>query len=192
MTSFNVNIISDTVCSVRVDADENLMSSIRTYVRDGNLIIDTEHDRCINSGNHILIDIRMPVVDKIEQSGSGDIDVYDFECENLEISNTGSGNIDLKGITSDHIDINLVGSGSVTIAGSANSGDYSLTGSGEIYADDMMVNDCEVSISGSGDVNCYALDHLNISITGSGDVFYSGTPALIINITGSGDVHKRD
>jgi hypothetical protein len=191
-SSFIIRITKDAVFSIEVTADENLINSIRTTVSDGDLVVDTKRDRCIQSDDNILINIHMPSIDRVDQNGSGYIDVSDFDCTNLEVGNTDSGDIDIGVIHSNSVDIDLTGSGSVNISGTANSGEYTVTGSGRINADDLRVNECNAKISGSGNVYCYVSDLLDITITGSGNVYYLGSPALSQHITGSGEVIKRN
>jgi hypothetical protein len=191
-SSFIIRITRDAVFSVEVTADENLISSIRTTVSDGELVVDTKRDRCVQSDDNILINIHMPSIDRVEQNGSGYIDVSAFDCLNLDVRNTGSGDIDLGFISSNNVDIDLTGSGSVNISGTANTGEYTLTGSGKINADNLRVNECNAKISGSGNVYCYAIDLLDITITGSGNVYYLGSPALSQHIAGSGEVIRRN
>ena len=94
-------------------------------------------------------------------------------------------------ISKDTIDIVVTGSGDVNISGKALRGDYRLTGSGDIDAEDLRVNECYITSSGSGNIECYVYDLLDVIITGSGDVYYSGSPEIIEKNTGSGELRER-
>jgi hypothetical protein len=193
-TDFDVEIIADRDYGVEVIADENLLSYIKTSVRDGNLIVDTDNDRCIKSRHDIVIEVRMPSIDMIELTGSGNIDADDFDCNNIEIRNSGSGDIDILNIVSPEVvDIVLTGSGDIVLWGKARKGIYTLSGSGNIEADDFKVEHCEATNSGSGNIYCYVYDFLRATISGSGDIFYSGSPAEIIEEdSGSGELRSRN
>jgi len=190
--SFNVTITHDSLYSVRVEADENLMESINTSVRGDNLIIERDKDRCINKGSDILIDIHMPDLDNIELTGSGNIDAYDFTSSQFAITNSGSGDIDIRNLISNNVNFVVTGSGSITAQGKAEKANYLLSGSGEINAYDLPVNECYVTSSGSGDINCNVINQLVVTLSGSGDVIYSGSPVVTKTDHGSGDVYKRD
>lgn len=194
-TDFDVEVIADSVYSVEVIADENLLSYVNTSVRDGNLIIDTENDRCLDSRHDIIVEIRMPIIDMVELTGSGNIDIYDFDCNYIEIKNSGSGDIDITNMVSTStVDVVLSGSGDVVLVwGKAHKGNYLLSGSGNIEANDFKLDDCYATNSGSGDIFCYVYDLLYATISGSGDIFYSGSPDEIIEVdSGSGDLRSRN
>ena len=191
-TSFNVKVIADTVYSVEVTADENLLPFIETYVRSDNLIIATGN-QCINPARPVRIEVHLPVLEYIELSGSGDIDVFDVEGADFKIRSSGSGDIDLNSLyLTSEIEILLYGSGDILINGKANIGNYGLFGSGDILADDLQVDSCYVTSSGSGDVYCFVYDLLDVEINGSGDVLYSGNPEIVLDDNGSGDLIERN
>jgi hypothetical protein len=193
-TSFDVKITNDTVFSIRVDADENLLESINTSVRDGNLIIEGENGQCIDSYSGALIDIRMPELEMAELNGSGSMDVFNFDCSSLVVKNTGSGDMEIRSLSVNELTVILSGSGDIFLDGTAAEVHYSLSGSGDIEGFDLKVDDCFVKNSGSGDVICFVYNHLDIDLTGSGDVVYAGPSTLIVDKknSGSGDIYERD
>lgn len=193
-TSFDVEIVSATEFSVRVTADNNLLSAINTSVRSGNLIIDTDNDRCLSSDNLILVEVFMPTVDLIELTGSGNMDVYDFKCTKLTVLNSGSGEIDLTDVVSNsEVEVTLTGSGDINMWGKAQSGDYVLSGSGDIFAQDFRMDRCTAVNSGSGDIYCYASEYLDANLAGSGDIIYSGNPGEVDQEdSGSGSIRSRN
>jgi hypothetical protein len=191
-TSFDVAVIADSIYSVEVTADENILPLINTSVRGDYLVIDTENNQCIRNARSVRIDIHMPVLENIELSGSGNIVAYDFICTSLEIRNSGSGNIDMTNIgATDKVDIRLSGSGEISISGDAREGNYHLSGSGDILASDMLVDDCYVVNSGSGDIECFAYFLLDATLNGSGDILYYGAPEEVFeDDNGSGDIRQ--
>ena len=67
----------------------------------------------------------------------------------------------------------------------------SIAGSGDVDLADFEVDDCEVSIAGSGDCEVNVSGSLQVSIAGSGDVKYKGDPDKVkSSIAGSGDVRS--
>lgn len=191
-TSFDVEIMADSDYSVEVIADENLLPYIETYVSSGNLKIGTNYSHCISSG-YVRIEIHIPVIDYVKLDGSGDIDVYNVNGSHLDIVNSGSGDINVNDVfLTSTLNIDLTGSGDITAYGKAHLGNYHLAGSGDILADDLLVDLCYVTSSGSGDIYCFAYDLLNVTINGSGDVIYKGSPEVEIVDNGSGDLIERN
>ncbi len=193
-TSFDIEIMADSGYSVEVIADENLLPYIETYVRSGNLVVETSYNRCISRNNYVRIEIHAPSIDYLELAGSGDMDIYNVDGNHLDVKNSGSGDINLNNVfLTSTLNIDLYGSGDIIAYGKAHMGKYSLAGSGDILADDLLVDLCYVTSSGSGDVYCFAYDLLNVTINGSGDVLYSGSPETVeLDDNGSGDLIERN
>lgn len=191
-TAYDVRISYDSVQSLAIEADENLLEFIRTSVRGENLYIEIENNECLEPRNRIIFRIGVPYIESVELTGSGDIDVTGYNLKDLELYSTGSGNLDVSSIIANTVDVTLSGSGDITMSGKASSAEYVISGSGYIRADDFTVSDCYVSSSGSGDTYLRALGTLEIIISGSGDVIYYGDPELVPPvITGSGNVYHR-
>jgi hypothetical protein len=190
--SYEVYVIYDTVYSIYVTADENILPYIKTVVKDGDLIVKTDDDRCLRSETPIVVEVRMPVIDRATLTGSGLLDLTGFDANILDVDLTGSGDIEITNIISNQINLILSGSGEVYLDGEASRADLRLTGSGYIDADRLITERCTVTLSGSGDVDCYATEQLVVDLSGSGSVYFSGSPdQTIFNITGSGAVVGR-
>ncbi len=193
-TEVDVEVTSDSLYFMEVIADENLLSVIETSVRDNKLTISMDNDRCIKTDNIMLINIHMPILESVLLSGSGNIDVYDFDCTSMQIINSGSGKIDVVNLFSTNkVELELYGSGSIYVWGKARDGEYILSGSGDMLADDLKVDECVVWNSGSGNVYCYAYDYLTATLSGSGDIIYSGNPEFKVPPVdnGSGEIRSR-
>jgi hypothetical protein len=191
-TAFDVDITIDSIFSVEVVADENLLSLINTSVRDGILSISMDNDQCISENYSVRIDIRMPTLDFVELNGSGNIDAFGFSSTAFEVRNSGSGDINLTNISVvQNVEIYLSGSGEVSMSGKAREGEYHLSGSGDISARDMRVDNCYVLNTGSGDIECYAYLLLDAELDGSGDIMYYGNPdEIITDDNGSGEIRQ--
>ncbi|MFY7731094.1 MAG: head GIN domain-containing protein [Flavobacterium sp.] len=66
-----------------------------------------------------------------------------------------------------------------------------LSGSGDIVSNDVITNNCAISLNGSGDVTVpVKANRIEVRLQGSGDINVSGsTDALECSLTGSGDIH---
>lgn len=191
--NFDVEVLYGEEHQVIVDADENLQQYIRAYVEDGELIIETELRRCLQSSNRILVTVICPYIETIVLSGSGDIDVSDFTSEYNKIILNGSGDINCTGLNvTQNLDVELTGSGDITIEGKTVASNYYLSGSGDIHANLMKSNSCDIVLSGSGDIFTYVYDYLKVVLSGSGNVYYYGNPTNVDErVTGSGNLIKK-
>lgn len=66
-----------------------------------------------------------------------------------------------------------------------------LSGSGDIVSNDVITNDCGISLNGSGDVTIpVKANRVDIRLQGSGDITVTGSANnLECSLTGSGDIH---
>jgi hypothetical protein len=84
----------------------------------------------------------------------------------------------------------LRGSGDISTAGTADSQDILIGGSGAYHAPDLKSKTATITIAGSGDADLNATEKLNVTIAGSGSVTYTGDPTVTQHILGSGTVKK--
>jgi len=205
---YTVYIYQDTVAQITIEAEDNILPLIDTYLTtDNRLIIET--DKCIRKHRQIIITVSMPDVREIRSDGSAQISVVsNINTDELRLETYGSGNISLNTVNAESlIFVDIRGSGDVSIEDLTTpqlrvkifgSGDFGANGSAEVFDIDIFgsgnVNTygldsetCDISITGSG--NCYVTvyDRLDVQITGSGNVYYRGSPDTVdVYITGSG------
>jgi len=188
---FDISIVVDSVYEVVIEADENLVSYISTYIRSGDLIINTSSRKCLRTadGNPIHIEVHVPYVDYISLTGSGVIYCQDLlYVDYIRMELIGSGVIDLREVDAISLDAILTGSGEIELWGICEEGDLNIPGSGVIKAFHLEQDICDANISGSGDMYVFAYDILDATISGSGNIFYRGNPRLSTRITGSGSI----
>jgi hypothetical protein len=81
----------------------------------------------------------------------------------------------------------------VKISGSAQEGSFSTSGSGNVMGYDMTVDNCEIEISGSGNIQITANKEISASTSGSGNVSYKGGAQVrSVSSSGSGKIRKVD
>lgn len=185
--SFNVFISYADEYEVRVEAEENLIQYVETEQRGTKLYIEERENRCLRTNYPIIIRIKLPAMNAVALTGSGNIVCDSVENEMFEIDLTGSGDITAN-IWSDYIEADLTGSGQINLVGEADRTDFSIPGSGNIRTLDLVQNECYAEIIGSGNIYENALEYLEVKIIGSGNVYYLGNPYIDYQITGSGDI----
>jgi hypothetical protein len=186
--AFDILIIPDSVYTVKVEADENLIPYIRTRISSGKLIIDTGTRNCLKSDSPMLLTVRLPQVEYINLAGSGLISGDDISADDMRVEIMGSGRIDLRGLDVNILDGLITGSGDLIFWGSAEETDFDIAGSGNIDAYQLDSDKCIASISGSGSMYVSVESRLDVYISGSGSIYYKGNPVVTTNITGSGSV----
>ena len=91
--SFEVYIAHGDEHRVTVNAEENVLPFIETYVSNGKLILDIEDHTSIRNDFPMEIFITTPELNGISLSGSGRISTDYFESNRLELLLSGSGDI---------------------------------------------------------------------------------------------------
>ena len=89
------------------------------------------------------------------------------------IAVTGAGNFKLDGAKQEFLDIYI-------------------TGTGNVNAFNLEVDDCMVKISGAGMCELNVIESLDVQISGVGNIFYTGHPNLTSDISGVGNVTAVD
>lgn len=177
--------------SVRVEADDNLLQYIRTE-RDGNtLVIGTRRGYNLNPRAGMKVYITTPQLRQIDVTGSGTVRsqsrlVY---SNPVAIDITGSGDV-LLDLDAPEIEAEATGSGNTALSGQTRSFRAAINGSGELRCFNLLSENTDVEISGSGNAEVYASKRLDIEINGSGSVAYKGSPSVKQDIAGSGDIRK--
>ncbi|NVK84054.1 MAG: DUF2807 domain-containing protein [Cytophagia bacterium] len=183
---------------VIVEADDRDMDKIRTEVRGGRLSISTrDNGRWFKWGDgiegRVNIYITLKELRGVSVSGSGDvISQNTIKTDDFEASISGSGDIEVE-LDARAIESRITGSGNIELKGSAQRARLGISGSGKYFAEELKVDDYNVTISGSGRAAINTNGELDVRISGSGSVYYSGNPTGVnTNVSGSGRVRRNN
>ena len=201
----DVYVYKDTGFFLNITAQQNIIDQIQTDVTGD--ILEITSDNCFRSHKTIEIEVGLPDLAMLEVMGSGDFYGEDpFSSQKLELSVRGSGSIELQADANEafldiqgsgdihlttqvrNLDTHVFGSGDVYLTGNANFHNVDLEASGNLNAFDLISQQTDVRIAGSGSSEVSVDSLLNVKIRGSGNVVYKGNPALNVDITGTGEV----
>lgn len=154
--------------SVVVTADDNLLDRVTTEVQSGKLVIGNTPGS-LTTRSPMSVEVKVPTLDALTLSGSG--------------------NIVVTGIDAERLDVTLPGSGMLTGSGSATLLDVKVGGSGTVQLTRLVANDVRVAVSGSGSIFVTATESLDASVSGSGAILYTGNPQRVTrSVTGAGAI----
>jgi len=176
---YKVIIKQDSVTSLKITADDNLIQSIKTDVSgSGKLKI---HSPNICSSGQYVINISIKNLNYFRASGAIDL-VSDGKITTKDLE------LNLSGATKVNLDINadnVVTSGSgltdMTLTGQAKSHSVDLSGSGTLNALDFVVNKYSIRSSGASHCKINVLNVLDVSSSGASDIEYRGNPSTVNN-----------
>jgi len=177
--------------SLRIEAEDNLMTYLETEVRNGMLEIGVQDGVNLNSTRPVRFYLTVEELDTIVLSGSGNIEAPDLEAERFAIAISGSGDVEMGDLSADTVDAVISGSGNLDIAGGrVEEQDITISGSGEYQAGGLNSRSVEITISGSGNATVRATESLDVRISGSGSVNYYGNPRTTFSGSGSGKLRS--
>lgn len=188
--SFNVYVANGEQ-SVRIEAEENLLPFIETYVEGSVLHIRTRENFWLRPNREVKILVSSPDFSSIHSYGSGDIIGQSKITDSSKLSLGVSGSADIKmDVESPEIDAEISGSGDINLTGTAKTFKSEIHGSGNVRAMNLQSDEARVEIFGSGNADVFANTKLDVHVAGSGDVRYKGNAQTSSNINGSGSVKK--
>jgi hypothetical protein len=172
VTNFaKVFITQDTVESLRIESDDNIIDRVLTSVNNNTLIVGLRD----GSYNKVTVNVyaSMKSINRLESTGAADF------------SSTNS-------IRADSLLYKVTGSGSLTISGTTNYESIEIIGSGAVHNFNLISSFCTISISGAGNVEANVTQQLNAVIAGTGNITYDGNPAVVHQtISGIGVIQPR-
>jgi hypothetical protein len=186
-----VHIRQDAAAGVKVETDENLMQYIEVFTTGPKLVIRTKEGYNLDPSKDIIAYVSAPSLNSIEVSGSSDVmgeGVIKGNNE-LSLSTSGSGSIYME-VEMEKVSAHVSGAGNVNLKGHAKDFEGSASGSGDIKCFDLVTENTELDLSGSGSAEVNVSRQLDAHVSGSADVKYKGAANVSKNISGSGSVIK--
>jgi len=163
-----VFITQDTVSTLRIEADDNILDRVETSVTNGQLIVGLRQ----GTYNNVTLNVTASMRDirSLESVGAADFRT-------------------LAPVHLDSIDCRITGAGSVSLAGTANVESVEITGAGDVHNFGLVASYCFASISGTGTIEVTATQQLDAVIAGAGTIVYAGNPPIVHqSITGVGSI----
>jgi hypothetical protein len=178
--------------TVKIEADDNLLSQLLTEVISGRLTIknvETEWKAMVNPSQPVKIGITVKELKEIVLPAPvGDLEVNGLQADVLKLVLSGGAQIRLNGIQVDLLHSILSGAGDIQASGTADQIKLILSGLGNFNAVDLKSNKADIELSGMGNATVQIEKELVATITGAGSIEYLGNPRVEQHITGAGSV----
>lgn len=186
----NVIVTQGKDFAVAVEGDPDTVKKLEIKVSGDTLEIGRRKSFGLNwssSDKSATIRVTLPMLTKVEATGSGDISVDKVDGEKLKAELTGSGNLKIAAVAVAALEAELTGSGDIGIGGTAQELEVSVTGSGNFDGEGLKAARAKASILGSGDSRFASDGPVDIDIMGSGNVTVKGKAQCKSSIMGSGE-----
>lgn len=166
----DLTLIQGDANSLQIESDDNLISQIKTEVRNGRLIVSTPDNVNLKPSQAIQIRVSFETLSEVEILGSSAIRADDLDLDTLAITFNGSGSTRLSGRVDDQ---------KIMIRGMATLNNFEIIS--------QQVN---IDISGNGNVEVHAENNLDVVVAGMGMIRYTGNPTVTENISGAGTITR--
>ena len=154
---FQVEITAQKDFTIEIEADDNLLSLIKTEVRGGVLRIETE--KRVSTSNPLKIRVSAPDIDSIEASGASKVSLTGVKNDELRVDTSGASKINISGET-----VNLL---------------IEVSGASSIDAENLKAENANVDACGASHVSVFATGELKSDASGASKIVYSGSPKNI-------------
>lgn len=177
-------------CSIVIEADNDIVSKVKTEVVGNKLTIGLERGTYRNI-KVLRATITLPRLEELQIKGSGDVSsIGTIEAQGLKIGISGSGDVNLD-LKSTNTTAEIRGSGDIVLEGLRGNLDISIAGSGDFDAKQVQLEKMIAKVLGSGDVTLTGTaQNLELEIMGSGDADLKELKAQTCNVSlrGSGEI----
>ena len=192
--SGELTIIQGNEESLTVEAEDNVMSTIKTEVKGDTLYISQSSAwwRPLVPTKPVKFDLTMKEITGINISGSGTVDAASIEADVFNLDVSGSAEINIDSLTAETLEVDLSGSGEFNLSGQVPTQKVDISGSGKYRAGELESEAVTLEVSGSGNATVWATETLDVEISGSGKVEYYGNPHVSRDISGSGSITALD
>jgi hypothetical protein len=188
--SENVYYTQDSVYSLVLEGQQNVLDVIETVIENHSLVLKIKEHYTLGSHDPVKVTVHAPDVSHVSINGSGTFRVNSsWKGGTLGAGISGSGDIYLSELRAGTFNGDISGSGS--IHGSTGVADYlhlNISGSGNLDFRELEADTVYATISGSGSIKVWAVKMLDGTISGSGSIYYRGSPAVYSHISGSGSI----
>lgn len=178
--------------ALTIEAEDNLMTYIKTEVRGGTLSISADNNAStiFLPTKPIRYNLSVKNLRSVNLSGAGHIRSAILKSDQFNIEISGVGGVVIDHIEATNVTSTLSGVGGLTVSGQVTNQTVRLSGLGNYEAPDLNSQSARVDISGAGGATIWARESLDVTTSGAGHVNYYGSPRLQQSKSGAGKVNN--
>jgi hypothetical protein len=185
---FSVELTQGGKEGVRIEAQENLLNSIQTEVKNGVLHIYTTDNISTNKGMKAYITIRE--LNSVNISGGVKVmGNSTFKADAFDMDLSGGSKVTLA-INTKKLRADMSGASKVMLTGVADEVRMDMSGASKVDASDLEAKRVHVEASGASNVKVFAKNELNVNASGATKVAYKGDPTVSSNVSAAAKISK--
>lgn len=187
----DLRLVQDTQTYAEVRAGENLIDDIE-FTRKGNSLEIANTSKCNWARSYDSpreVTLHLPRITNVFMRGQGNgSTVGEFVQDTMFFHLIGAGDYDLT-VRARQLYLDQYELGDITVRGSTIETNFTLGGSGRLFAQGLTARRCYFNMTrdSDGDAHVRALDIVGGTVAGNGTLYYGGPPAATdIRVTGRG------
>ncbi len=190
--AFEVRITQDSIASLIVEADDNLLPFISINEDGDRLIFNTKDGYSLRPSHKLIIHISNPRYHEFDISGASSIKSQNQigNGQPLKFDLSGASELDLD-VRAEKITVGATGASQIRLKGQAKDLHIGATGATKIWCFDLLTENAYVGLTGAGYAEVFASVTLKASVSGAGDIRYKGDAVVTRDISGAGSIKKQ-
>ncbi|RSK46317.1 head GIN domain-containing protein [Hymenobacter perfusus] len=177
--AIDVVLTQGSATTVKVDADSDVLASVKTEVQGNTLVLFREQGLLsMLSNKKVTVYITCPRLTAVTVSGASDVkSTTTFTADSFTIQASGASdvtlNLDVKTLSA-----SASGASDLRLTGRADRQKIHLSGSSDYKGYDLQSRAADIHASGASDAYVAVADELQSHTSGSSDVHYRGKPRV--------------
>lgn len=168
-------LTQDSTYNVKIQADSNLMSHIRSRVSGSELELKLE-DGSYCGTDSVVVYAGIGELKELNTSGmvrvTGEGPIY---VKDLKMDLSGSSDVKLN-ISASKLTTKIDGVGKLTLSGQTGTHVLKTSGTSKVDAFDFVAGIYDITVDGTGKANINVLNDLKVKTSGSSEIYYKGNP----------------
>ncbi len=191
-----VVINQGTTESLKIEAEDNIISNITSEVEDGTLVIGYDKelwDKKILPSKTMRYFITVIDLVKVTINGAAELNNDSLKTGSFDLKINGAGDLEFNNLVADQLTVEIAGGAGLKAVGEVTSQVVVINGAGFYRADELKSSQAEITFNGAGSAFVWATDTLKMTINGAGTINYFGSPQVTQTIIGLGSIkHMED
>jgi len=198
--NMELTLVPATREEVAVEATPSVQSHVRVRTEGNTLrIVGGEPRRWWHSilgsgrgGATPKVTVRFKKLEAVALAGTVKMTAAKLDADALRIAAAGGSTVRIDDLNARALKLSGAGALKATLAGKVVDQDISISGAGEVHAEQLASENAKVSVSGAGSIVLRVEKKLTASISGAGSVEYYGDPEVRQQVSGVGRVKRRE
>ena len=188
--NLQIEQIQDTISSIVITGDENLVDQVRYDLNEGRLLLSSYDP--LRSENNLTIRLQTNDLKGIRSNILGSVQMnHAFTGDELDIKLSGPARFHADSLYVQALNVRSEGIASVRLSGKVNKAHLNLAGTGSIEAMQLLSDTVYATVEGVGSIQCNPSEYLEGRLNGIGKISYLEEPKMKnIGTVGIGKIGK--